>query len=192
MADVFDNHKSIEQSWRDDLWELIKATPNLDWLLLTKRPQNIRKFLPPEWFPPANVWIGITVEDQKTADQRIKHLSQIPQAVRFLSCEPLVGSVDLTDVAWFNGLRFNALTGQLHNEHGFVFELNWVIAGGESGCKARPSDPDWFRSLRDQCKASQVPFLFKQWSGPSSKVIKAMGRELDGVVHNGYPTPVAA
>ncbi len=170
LADVFDNHPSILPEWRADLWKLIASTPNLDWLLLTKRPQNIKKFVPWEWFFPTNVWIGTTVEDQKTADQRIKHLSQIPQAVRFLSCEPMLGRVDLTSVEWFDGLRFNALSGQLHKDLGFVFELNWVIAGGESGHNARPSHPDWFRSLRDQCAASQVPFFFKQWGNWSSKI----------------------
>ncbi|WP_068312826.1 phage Gp37/Gp68 family protein [Polycladidibacter hongkongensis] len=163
LADVFDNHSSIQPEWRARLWELIERTPNLDWLLLTKRPQNIQKLVPWEWFFPINVWIGTTVEDQKTADQRIKHLSKIPQAVRFLSCEPLIGPVDLTNVEWFDGLRFNALEGKLHGDTGYVFELEWVIAGGESGAKARPSHPDWFRSLRDQCASCPTPFLFKQW-----------------------------
>ena len=99
LADVGDNHASILAEWRADLWHLIAATPNLDWLLLTKRPQNIIKMLPHIWgdgWP--NVWIGTTVENQTEADRRIPHLLAVPAAVRFLSMEPLLGPVDLTRV----------------------------------------------------------------------------------------------
>ncbi|GHB33766.1 hypothetical protein GCM10007094_23280 [Pseudovibrio japonicus] len=201
LADVFDNHNSIEQGWRDDLWELIDATPNLDWLLLTKRPQNIRGMVPWEWFFPTNVWIGTTVEDQKTADQRIKYLTQIPQAVRFISSEPLLGPVDLSNVEWFDGLRFNALEGQLHDKKGFVFKLNWVIAGGESGPNSRASFPDWFTSLRDQCAFASVPFFFKQWgdwvpgefTDRGGWAMNRVGKRkasplLDGALHQAFPT----
>jgi protein gp37 len=105
LADVFDNHASIKESWRSDLWELIAATPHLDWLLLTKRPQNIRRYLPDQmetglapqhWgdgWP--NVWLGTTVENQTEADRRIPVLLSIPAKVRFLSCEPMLGPLDL-------------------------------------------------------------------------------------------------
>ncbi len=115
-----------------------------------------------EW-PLHNVWLGVSVEDQATADERIMLLQQTPAAIRFLSCEPLLGPIDLRP-------HF----GHRHDEHcpvpcdqvagdAFGKGIHWVIAGGESGPKARPSHPDWFRSLRDQCAAAGVPFFFKQW-----------------------------
>ena len=95
LADVFDNHKSILPEWREDLWRLIKETPNLDWLLLTKRAPNIKKMLPNDWgngYP--NVWLGTTVENQNEWDKRGHFLTEIPAAVRFLSCEPLLGPIN--------------------------------------------------------------------------------------------------
>lgn len=169
LADVFDNHRSIEDSWRRDLWLMIERTPNLDWLLLTKRPQNIARYIPPSWRDkgcPENVWLGTTVENQTEHDRRVHHLTAIPAVVHFLSMEPLQEPVDLRGAKG----------------------LEWVIAGGESGAQHRPADPNWFRSLRDQCAAAGVAFLFKQWEGRNQKEIKAKGRELDGVVHDGYPT----
>lgn len=178
LADVFDNHKSIETSWRRELWKLIEDTPHLDWLLLTKRPQNIKRFSPWAFGTyPKNVWIGTTVENQEEADRRIPHLLDVPAHVRFLSCEPLLGPVNLRpSMGWLGGA-----TG-----------LNWVITGGESGENFRHADPRWFTHLRDQCAATNVPFLFKQWEGRNQREIKAKGRELDGVVHDGYPASVAA
>ncbi len=180
LADVFDN--KVPTEWRDDLWALIKATPHLDWLLLTKRPQNILKMLPEYWGEKGwdNVWLGCTVENQEAADRRIPHLIQVPAAVRFLSCEPLLGPVDLS-----HGMRREYQPGQ------FVSFINWVITGGESGPNFRHADPDWFRSLRDQCAVADVPFLFKQWEGRSQPEIKKLGRELDGVIWDQYPTPTA-
>lgn len=98
LADVFDNHRSILPEWRDDLWRLIHATPYLDWLLLTKRPQNVPRIVPGWMEPrswPSNVWLGTTVENQTEADRRIPYLLAVPAAVRFLSVEPLLGPVDL-------------------------------------------------------------------------------------------------
>lgn len=149
------------------MWALIKQCPNLDFLMLTKRPQNIAKMLPDDWgdgYP--NVWLGATVESQKEAD-RLDALVAVPAVVHFLSMEPLIGAVDLS-------------------KH--IDRLEWVITGGESGPLYRPANPDWFRSLRDQCAAAGVPFLFKQWEGRNQNIIKAKGRKLDGVVHDGYPT----
>lgn len=168
LADVFDNDRSIEPGWRPDLWHLIARTPNLDWLLLTKRPQNIAKMLPPSWgngWP--NVWLGTTVENQDEADRRIPHLLAVPAAVRFLSCEPLLGPVNLTkiDGAAIDpkaaGIKLDALTGG--RKSATPWHINWVICGGESGPKARPMHLEWARSLRDQCQAAGVPFFFKQW-----------------------------
>lgn len=194
LADVFDNHKSIEPELRADLWKLIRETPHLDWLLLTKRPQNIAKMLPYSWGDGGwhNVWLGTTVENQTEADRRIPALLSVPARVRFLSCEPLIGPVDLTKVdPKIYAATGNALTGRWRWEGGPVRNewrgLDWVITGGESGPDYRPADPDWFRHLRDQCKAAGVPFLFKQWEGRSQREIKAKGRALDGVIHDGYP-----
>jgi protein gp37 len=173
LADVFDNHKTILPEWRGDLWALIEATPNLDWLLLTKRPQNIARFIPAGWRDhgcPENVWLGTTVESQEEYDRRVQHLKAVKARVRFLSMEPLLGDVDMGDMSG----------------------LNWIITGGESGANYRPVNPDWFRTLRDQCARAGVPFLFKQWEGVTQPIIKAKGRELDGVVHNGYPERLAA
>lgn len=171
LADVFDNQ--VPQEWREDLYNLIKATPHLDWLLLTKRPQNIKKMLPADWeYGYKNVWLGTTVENQVEADRRIPHLLSNKAKVKFLSCEPLLGPVDLGKFIF----PFSDNCG-----------LNWVITGGESGPEFRHAEPDWFRSLRDQCKVRGVAFLFKQWEGKTSADIKKLGRELDGVVWNGYP-----
>lgn len=183
LADVFDNHGSITSGWHGDLWALIHRTPNLDWLLLTKRPQNIAKMLPesygmPEWgegWP--NVWLGTTVENQQEADRRILHLLTVPAIIHFLSCEPLLGPVDLGLGEWvslFSGRFDDPPTPQ----------IDWVIAGGESGPERRPSDPDWFRSLRDQCGTAGVAFLFKQWGGLRPK---DGGRLLDGREWNEVP-----
>jgi hypothetical protein len=125
----------------------------LDWQLLTKRPWNAYYWWNRQgesvlgrgaeaWWP-SNAWIGTTVENQEWADKRIKWLLRIPADVRFLSCEPLLGPIDLSAICPDD-------------------RLDWVIAGGESGPKARPSHPDWFRSLRDQCQSAGVPYFFKQ------------------------------
>lgn len=182
LADWLDDEVPIE--WVADLLALIHATQNLDWLLLTKRPENWRarmigastkmlslvgepgdKYsddrysLVKNWLLgrlPSNVWIGTTVEDQARADQRIPELLKIPVKVRFLSCEPLLGPLEFSDVTnradAIQQLGKKALDG-----------IHWVICGGESGPNARPMHPDWARSLRDQCAAASVPFLFKQW-----------------------------
>lgn len=143
LADVFDNQ--APQAWREDLWALIEATPLLTWMLLTKRPQKIVGMVPPAWLinPPENVWYGATIENRATLAQRAHHLADVPAALRFWSCEPLLE--DLGDV--------RALLGP----------IGLIIGGGESGPKARPSHPDWFRSLRDQCAETGTVFHFKQW-----------------------------
>lgn len=185
LADVFDNHRSILPEWRADLWKLIEDTPNLDWLLLTKRPQNIMKMVPGEWMIdgfPSHVWMGATVENQAEADRRIPQLLSVPARVRFLSCEPLLGPLNISSIP-----RLHGEVGFMRPLDGRFNRIHWVIAGGESGPGFRPANPDWFRSLRDQCAGAGVPFLFKQWEGLHQTKIKALGRELDGVVHDGYP-----
>jgi protein gp37 len=149
LCDVFEDRPEIGD-WRLELFDLIESTPNLDWLLLTKRPENVRAMVPWERYP-ENVWIGTSVEDQKAADKRIPELLQIPARVRFLSCEPLLGPVDLSDYLGFiEGDYKKPLIG-------------WVICGGESGPHARPMDPAWVRTLSKLCLHAEVPFFFKQW-----------------------------
>jgi protein gp37 len=149
MADVYERRADLNES-RDRLWALIEATPHLDWLLLTKRPQNILQMSPWGTTWPHNVWVGTTVENQKYANERLPELLSVPAVCRFLSCEPLLGPVDLS--VWQSSKRRNG-------QH----PIDWVIAGGESGPKARMMNPDWPLSLRDQCEAYGVPFHFKQW-----------------------------
>jgi len=140
MADVFEGRAELNE-WREKLWPLIEQTDWLDWLLLTKRPQNVERMVPWGNTWPANVWLGTTAENQKYADSRIPKLLAAPARIRFISAEPLLGSLSIQK--W---------TG-----------IDWVIAGGESGHQARPTDPVWVRSLRDECRESGVAFHFKQW-----------------------------
>lgn len=170
LSDFFDNHRSI--TWRGEAWDLIRSCPDVIFMLLTKRPQNIAKMLPDDWgngYP--NVWLGTTVENQEEANRRIPDLVATPAAVRFLSCEPLLGPVDLRSIStmrWPGAERLNALTGSLRGMFGDYCatrlpSLDWIICGGESGRGARPMHPDWARALRDQCAGAGVSFLFKQW-----------------------------
>lgn len=148
MADVFEARYELN-TWRERLWRLIANTPSLDWLLLTKRPENILSMVSWKGKWPDNVWIGTTVEDQKRADERLPILLNVPAHFRFLSCEPLLGPVNLS--RWTK------------NRSKGLFPIDWVIAGGESGPNARAMLPGWARSLRDQCQEAKIPFHFKQW-----------------------------
>lgn len=183
MGDVFEDHPALPAE-RERLWDLIEATPWLIWQVLTKRPENVAAMVPAEWLHqgealddsgtryaqtwPANVWLGTSVEDQQRADERIPALLRIPAGVRFLSVEPLLAPVDLSQplgVEYMDALEgyghemFASLQGRVGGAGG----IHWVIVGGESGPHARPMHPDWARSIRDQVTAAGVPFLFKQW-----------------------------
>jgi protein gp37 len=146
MADVFEKRSELDP-YRERLWSLINSTPCLDWLLLTKRPDNVADMTPWGRSWPENVWLGTTVENQKYAEERLPYLLRHDAAVRFVSAEPMLGAIDLT--SWFHrrGLQ----------------PLDWVIAGGESGPGARPMHPDWPIGLLRQCEAAGVAFHFKQW-----------------------------
>lgn len=178
LADVFDN--AVPSQWRADLFSLIAATPNLDWLLLTKRIGNVRAMLDKtaylgttdsvlDMMPLPNVWLGATIVNQEEADRDIPKLLATPARVRFLSMEPLLGPVDLGTIDIDGHSEIYPLDGTANCEDGEgnrapdLPGIDWVIVGGESGAGARPMHPEWARSLRDQCTASSVPFLFKQW-----------------------------
>lgn len=183
LADVFEDRPEWVRP-RSRLFALIDATPNLDWLLLTKRPENVARLMPPlvtQYVPEAgemsyvegvrpNVWLGTSVEDQQRADERIPHLLRCPAAVRFLSVEPLLGPVDLTRwmprfVPWANA------GGPDECCHGYAAgvpcpdctpRLDWVIVGGESGPHSRPCEVAWVRSIVAQCQAAGVACFVKQ------------------------------
>ena len=146
MADVFEWRADLNKQ-RARLWQLIEQTPNLDWLLLTKRPQYVCRMVPWKEDWPENVWVGTTVENQRLADVRLPLLLRVPARVRFLSCEPLLGPLDLR--SWFSRRGYHS--------------IDWVIAGGESGAHSRPMHPDWALRLLEDCQRAQVPFHFKQW-----------------------------
>lgn len=181
LADVFDNEAPEGQ--RDRLFALIRATPHLDWLILTKRIGNVHSMLPDDWgggYP--NVWLGSTVVNQEEADRDIPKLLRISAKVRFLSVEPMLGPIDLTaeylTIMCGGKYPFKGLPREHWTK--IIDLLDWLVAGGESGPNARPMHPDWVRALRDQCAAAGVPFLFKQWNGKRGDV-------LDGMQYHGFP-----
>jgi len=150
---------------RERLFQLIEDTPNLDWLLLTKRPENALKMMVKARFytaenpslpcPQKNLWLGTTCENQKQADLRVPHLLKTPAAVRFLSVEPMLERIDL-------GLLGTLPKNEFPGYQMTYDRLHWIIVGGESGHHTRPFDLAWARDLRDQCAASGVPFFMKQ------------------------------
>ena len=148
MADVFELRSELDP-WRVRLWSLIDETPWLDWLLLTKRPQNIEKKVPWKNDWPENVWLGTTVENQKYADERLPILLKFPAKRRFLLMRTAAWPVDL-------GAWTDRRPKRLH-------PIDWVIAGGESGANSRAMLPGWAKTLRDQCQQADIPFHFKQW-----------------------------
>jgi protein gp37 len=194
MSDVYEDRADLAKE-RDKLWSLIEKTPALDWLVLTKRPENVQRLSPygDKW--PNNVWLGTSVENQEWADKRLPLINTVPAKIRFLSCEPLLGPIDLS-----------ALVKKK--------SIHWIIAGGESGPGSRPMSPEWVRGLRDFSAKRDIAFHFKQWghwapvSNKSKKkptnfnfensgfemisLGKAIsGRKLDGRTHDEFPDPAA-
>jgi protein gp37 len=182
MSDLF--HADVPGEFIARVFAVMSLGPQHTFQVLTKRPRRLRSLMGNREFlalvddhreqlrpgcgdfawPLPNVWLGVSVEDQKRADLRVPALAKTPAAVRFLSCEPLLGPVDVSD--WL---------GTDIDEPG----IGWVIAGGESGHGARPMSPDWARSLRDQCAAAEVPYLFKQWGEYQPTDWKVIGRPSD-------------
>ena len=207
MSDLF--HDQVPDDYIARVWEVMAQCPQHTFQILTKRHGRMRSLLNSSTFnspPLPNVWLGVSAENQQWADIRIPALLDTPAAVRFVSAEPLLGPIDLTDLGEARGTYDGPW-------------LDWVIVGGESGAGARPMHPDWARSLRDQCVAAGVPFLFKQWGEYAPGVLdtgtrkglvrrgwypnypstegnyetvsrvgkKAAGRELDGATWDQYP-----
>lgn len=154
MADVFEDRDEL-MPHRERLFRMIRDTPHLDWLLLTKRPENVDRMWTAEFRLP-NIWMGTTAEDQEHWDKRVPELLAIHARVLFVSAEPLLGPIVMDD---------------------WPIRPEWIIAGGESGPRSRPIEGNWVRDLRDQCAGTQTAFFFKQWGGVRKK---DTGRELDG------------
>lgn len=160
MCDVFEDHPTIDRE-RERLWYVIESTPNLDWQLLTKRPERIGPNLPRDWgdgWP--NVWLGTSIENNDYVG-RADHLRAVPATVRYISYEPAIGPVPDLD-----------LTG-----------IDWLIYGGESGPKYRPEDKQWARDVRANCEASGTAFFHKQSAAYRTEI----GIELDGQIVRDYP-----
>jgi protein gp37 len=169
IADTFDNHPTIRLEWREAVWSAVRAFRQLDFLLLTKRPQNVRRYLPADLVGAANLWLGITAENQAEFDRRWRVLADIPAVVRFVSAEPLLAPLILPDAV----------------------APDWIIAGCESAGPRpgkRRTDDAWLRGLRDQCAERGISFWLKQ-----REVAGALDKsgELDGVIHRGRPRPAS-
>lgn len=173
MGDLF--HEDVPFEFIEQVFEVMRKAEQHMFLVLTKRPRRAKMFLDPNLrsdtfknWPFPNAWLGVTAENQRMADERIPILLETPASVRFVSCEPLLGPIDLGQ--WLE-CPTCAGSGEIYNPIEDAFEdcpahfspLHWVIAGGETGPGARPMHPDWVRTLRDQCQVAGVPFFFKSW-----------------------------
>lgn len=163
MSDLF--HEAVPESFIREVFDVMESTPQHTYQVLTKRSKRLLALS--ERLPwPANVWMGVSVETARYRF-RLRHLSAVPAAVRFLSLEPLLGT--LGDL-------------ELH-------DIDWVIVGGESGPSARPVELEWITAIRDQCRSASVPFFFKQWGG---RTPRARGRLLDGRTWDELPNRAVA
>lgn len=183
MSDLF--HENVPFKFVDKVMNTIESNPQHTFQILTKRPERMRDFFKEHHRAHKNLWLGVSVENQETSDERIPILLDIPASVRFLSCEPLLGRISFTFENSFISPR-NHDGEQIDNEIIYALKgkkelwnsnlefkipvdiirypkIDWVIVGGESGRNARPMHPDWVRSIRDQCLDFGVPFFFKQW-----------------------------
>ncbi|WP_350310708.1 DUF5131 family protein [Amycolatopsis sp. RTGN1] len=160
MSDLF--HARVPVSFVRDVFQVMRETPQHTYQILTKRSKRLLR-LASDLHWPENVWMGVSVESADQFD-RVSHLQAVPAAVRFLSCEPLLGPL--------SGIPLDG--------------IDWVIAGGESGPNARSLDPEWVREIRDRCREFSTPFFFKQWGGVRAK---SGGRTLDGKLWSEMPTP---
>jgi protein gp37 len=199
MGDLF--HEDVSFDFLLMVFAMMKACPEHTFQVLTKRACIMRKFVQ-EWggvTPAKNIWLGVTVENQTEAECRIPFLLDTPAAVRFVSCEPLLGEVKLCRYCKTQDPRCDGRNSRRFRYHskfgGYGHEcemnkLDWVICGGESGANARPMNPGWVRGLRYQCLAADVPFFFKQWGEWSEAREMSIeeaesGKERDGHVFIG-------
>lgn len=191
MADVFEDHPDVAAS-RERLWRLIEDTPWLRWQLLTKRPENVAGMVPWGNAWPESVWLGTSVENQRYAEQRIPHLLAAPAKTRFLSCEPLLGPVDLS--GWFKHVQRSCdrchVRGPLDWHSGHMWgrcdcdchperpaHISWAIIGGESGNKARTMSLPWARDIAELCKVAGVAVFTKQLGTAWAKANGAVSRK---------------
>lgn len=216
-------HEMATDNMIRQMWATVSSRPDLTWIFLTKRPEGFGRLLheaqrirPPRCganYPKPNWWLGVTVENQEQADKRIPELLKVPAALHFVSCEPMLGPVNLSP--WLPPYGrpdepAEATAGTPYPQP----HLNWVICGGESGPNARPMHPDWPLQLRAQCSIASVRFFFKQWGewapesfefahkpnamacGVNPTMVrvgkKEAGRELDGHEHLEFPEVVNA
>jgi len=175
MSDLF--HEKVPFEFILKVFSIMHKAKQHTFQILTKRPERILELkgkMPEPYFNlelfTQNIWLGISCEDQKTADERIPILLQIPAAVRWLSVEPMLGKIDLSKHLFYDGSNgeyycewCGGFIGNDHDCYNSGAGIDWVVVGGESGPHARPMHPDWVRSIRDQCQAAGVPFYFKQW-----------------------------
>lgn len=185
MGDLF--HESVPDEWIDRVFAVMALCPQHTFLVLTKRSVKMRKYVAADRFgeimehagaildgplvvdwPPPNVHLGVSCEDQARADERIPDLLATPAAVRFVSAEPLLGPIDFANIRPAERDEVDALTGFDFDQGGARERLDWVIAGGESGPDARPMHPDWARAIRDQCEAAGAAFFMKQMAKKAS------------------------
>lgn len=163
MSDLF--HPEVPSDFIGRVWEVMKRTPRHTYQILTKRPDRMADVLSSGFDVLPNVWLGASVEDERVI-HRLDELRQVPAAIRFVSFEPLIGSV---------------ADGKLDGIH-------WAIVGGESGPNARPMDPEWIDEIFDMCTDAGAAFFFKQWGGKNKK---ATGRSYRGRTWNEMPAAVA-
>lgn len=175
LADVFEDRRDLD-AWRADLWKLIEETPNLDWMLLSKRDTAIARLLPDAWLakPRPNVWLGVTAENQRRAEERIPNLLSVPAAVHWVSAEPLLSSINFRP--FFRGAHHDVTDDRHDAPDGAVggseervgntwrrrVGVDWIIVGGESGAKPRRMDPAWATDIMEQCRSAGVAYHFKQ------------------------------
>lgn len=171
MADVFEDRPELLQP-RRRLWDLVEQTPNLRWMLLTKRPENAEAMLPEAWLrePRENVWLGVTAENQRRADERIPVLLSLPSVVHWVSAEPLLEPVSF----W----RYRTVPkGSRMTAGGYLKGLDWIVAGGESGPHARETERIWLEGVAHQCRSLGIRFHMKQAGVVLAKTLKLKSRE---------------
>jgi len=173
MSDLF--HPAVPEVFISKLLSIITYCRQHTFQFLTKRPQRFAEYIRTHEIAelPKNLWVGTTIEDQEQADIRIHYLLKIPAYIRFISAEPLLGSIDIQK-------HLGGRTKMLVPTGGP--KINWVIAGGETGPGARPMHPEWITSLRDQCQATDTPFFFKSWGGRQRS-----NNQLNGITHQQFP-----